>query len=95
MGLGTAYVLEKGTNTISGTVATPGDGQDRFQVSVPEGMFLVAVSATTGGASLNGSVLFNNAPVNGLAAPLGFGTYPVFISTNFSTGTSWSLTFTV
>ena len=56
---------------------------------------------TSGGTFDTGFVSFNNVSLNGLGGgafsgfPLGFGTYPVLISTNLTVGTSWSLTFTV
>jgi hypothetical protein len=80
-GGGTVYTLVPGQNTFTGTVNTSGDGQDRFQVLVPDGMLLTAASKTTdGGTFTNGFVSFNNQSLNGLGGgafgpmPLGFGT---------------------
>ncbi len=103
---GTAYTLETGTNTFNGSVITGGsDQQDNFQVTIPAGMRLTAVTKTTTGGSFNGFVTFNlNESLSGLGTasfgtasglPLEAGTYPVTIAANFSTGTNWTIVFTV
>jgi MYXO-CTERM domain-containing protein len=100
---GTAYELPAGTHTFSGTVTTPSDGQDNFQVTIPAGHQLTAVSKNVSGGSFNGFVTFNlNETFVGEGAasfseglPLGPGTYAVQIVANFSTGSSWSMSFTV
>jgi MYXO-CTERM domain-containing protein len=103
------YTLGLGANTISGSVATTADGQDNFQVAVPAGAVLSAVSLTldTGGG-FNGSVTFNLGDVrtssgsftSGLPAASGggFGTggaYIVQVVANFAIGNAWSMSFTV
>ena len=98
----TTIVLTSGSNTVSGTVTTPSDGQDNFLVQVPTGANLTAVSLTLNtGGSFNGSVTFNlneNRTSSGaftVGLPLGPGSYYVQVIANFSVGNAWSMTFTV
>ena len=98
---GTAYPLGAGVNTISGAVATPGDGQDNFQVTVPVGMTLTAVNLTLNTSSgFNGGVTWStdvrmSSGAFAAGLPATAGTYPVLVFANFSVGNAWSMTFTV
>jgi len=103
------YTLTLGTNTVSGSVTTTADRQDNFQVAVPAGSALTAVSLTldtSGGFS--GSVTFNLSDVrtssgsftSGLPAASGggFGTggaYYVQVIADLAVGNAWSMSFTV
>ncbi|MGK0251365.1 MAG: hypothetical protein ACI81G_000801, partial [Gammaproteobacteria bacterium] len=101
-GSGPVLALVNGVNTVTGTVTTPGDGQDRFQVLVPTGASLTASNfsiSTTGGPSgnttFNSSVVipFPSGAVTG--TPYGAGTYSVLVAADFAVGNSWTMTFTM
>ena len=99
---GATIVLGVGANSVSGGVATPGDRQDNFQVTVPPGAQLTAamLALNTSGGFIGGAV-FNLADVRNTSGPftLGFpygpGTYTVLVYTDFSIGNAWSIAFTV
>ncbi|MFW6087694.1 MAG: DUF4215 domain-containing protein, partial [Myxococcota bacterium] len=94
--------LGAGTTTVSGTVTTPDDGQDNFQVTVPTGAELTGISLTldTSGGFM-GFVTWNLSETleesgeftSGL--PAGPGTYQLQVVGNFAPGNAWSLAFTV
>jgi len=103
---GTSYSLTLGANTFSGTVTTTADGRDYFRVVVPVGLRITQVSKTVTGGSFSGFVSFNNETISGTgtanftgqfatAYPLPSGTYDAYVSADFSTGSSWSVTVTV
>ncbi len=91
-----------GTYTISGTLATPGDGQDAFNVVVGSGFQITNVARSVSGGGYNGSTGFNFVDITGtgtsnfsLSYPLSASTYLGYAFANFSTGSSWSFTITV
>jgi len=99
---GTTYTLSSGNNTFSGTVTTPSDSQDHFQVTVPAGLQINSVSKTVTGGGFSGFVSFNNETISGTGTanftgqfatpyPLPAGTYQAYASADFSTGSSWSV----
>ncbi len=103
------YVIPSaaGTYTVSGGLATPGDGQDYFQVTVPSGYQITTASyQVTGAGGFNGSWGFagccgagisgnGSGTFSGAAYPLSAGTYGVQMAANFSTGNSWTVTIVV
>lgn len=100
---GTPTTLTVGTNSFSGSVATTADGQDRFDVTVPAGYQISAVSKNvTGPGSFSGNVSFNTADLGGhgssslpVPQPLQAGTYSCIVSANFSVGNPWTVTITL
>jgi len=73
-GTGPAFITYGPSITISGTLNTPGDGQDRFQVTIPAGCQVTSVSWTmtdTANLSVSGFAQFglnnqeNIPPLNG------------------------------
>ncbi|MDR3456676.1 MAG: hypothetical protein P4N60_04475 [Verrucomicrobiae bacterium] len=103
---GSTYTLSAGANTFSGTVTTPSDSQDHFQVTVPAGLQINQVSKTVTGGGFSGFVSFNNETISGTGTanftgqfatpyPLPAGTYEAYASADFSTGSAWSVTVTV
>lgn len=98
---GTTYSLTNGVNTVSGAVSTPSDIQDHFRVTVPPGATLNSVSVVlnTSGGFVGGAIwdLSNVRNSSGSfgGVPVGAGTYPVMIYTDFSIGNSWTMTFNV
>jgi hypothetical protein len=102
-GLGPIFTLQAGTNTFSGTIQTPDDGQDRFQVKLGSEQAITSISGAIGGTSwigVNGTAatdLIN--PPGGSLSELPYwtsaGTYSVLVNTNFSVGNGWSLTIEV
>lgn len=100
---GPPTTLTVGTNTFSGTVSTPSDGQDRFDVTVPAGFQISAVSKNiTGDGGFSGNVTFNTVDMGGYGSgslsipqPLQAGTYSCIVNTNFSVGNPWSVTITL
>lgn len=104
---GTAYTLTLGANTFSGSVNTTGgvDGQDNFQVTVPAGLRITAVSknvTAVGGPAFSGFVAFNGIEsLSGTGVgnfttglPFSAGFYQVTVAANFSVGNPWSVTVT-
>lgn len=97
----TPITLTNGSNAVSGTIETPGDRQDNFTVTVPTGHQLTAVSLRIMGGGFVGSVTFNLSEVRTttgaftMGLPLPAGTYYVQVVTDFSTGTTWSMSFSV
>jgi predicted outer membrane repeat protein len=101
---GAPYVLDFGTNTFSGSVSTPSDSQDRFDITVPAGRRIVLATKTfaAGGGIVSPNISFNTEDLSGTGAgtfasnyPLGSGTYSCIASVGFSVGNAWSITFTV
>lgn len=100
---GTPTTLTVGTNTFSGTVTTSADGQDRFNVTVPVGFQISAVTKNvTGAGSFDGNVTFNTSDMGGfgfaslsIPQPLQAGTYSCIVSANFSVGNPWTVTITL
>lgn len=97
-----AFTLGGGTNRLSGSVATPGDRQDNFTVTVPAGASLTSVALTldTHGGFV-GSVTWNLSEVRSASGnfttglPAGPGTYYVQVITDFSVGNTWAVAMTV
>ncbi|MBN8615368.1 MAG: hypothetical protein J0L92_32535, partial [Deltaproteobacteria bacterium] len=101
VGSPSAVTLTNGRNTVSGTLATPDDRQDNFTVTVPTGHRLRAVRLTIEGGGFIGAVTFNlsesrtsSGPFT-MGLPMPAGTYYVQVVTDFSTGTSWTMSFFV
>lgn len=109
IGSAPVYTLSLGANTVSGSVTTTADGQDNFQVAVPAGAVLSAVSLTLDTSrGFVGFVTFNISDTrmssgsftSGLPAASGggFGTggaYYVQVVADFAVGNAWSMSFTV
>jgi MYXO-CTERM domain-containing protein len=99
---GSPIALANGVNTIAGSVATPVDYQDNFQITIPAGGQLTAASVTlnTGGGFVGGAV-FNLADVRNssgsfsMGFPFGPGTYSVQVYADFAIGNAWSFSFSV
>lgn len=98
----TPITLTNGSNSVTGSLATPGDRQDNFTVTVPAGHELRGVSLLLdGGGGFMGSVTFNLLEVRTdsgaftMGLPLGPGTYVVQVVTDFSLGNAWSMSFAV
>lgn len=103
---GAPTVLTLGNNVFSGTLTTPGDGQDRFDVTIPVGLRLKSVTKffAPGGSpavqspncSFNGEDLSGTGTANFVNNyPLAPGTYSAIVSAGLSVGNAWSLTFVV
>jgi hypothetical protein len=95
-----------GTFTFAGTLSTPTDGQDWFQINVPAGFLLNSVDYSMSGGGIVGSANFSfygsgTAPGSGqisiapFSYPLPAGAYSTQMSANFSTGTPWIMSFTI
>jgi cysteine-rich repeat protein len=98
----TPIALDPGANTVSGTVATPGDRQDNFAITVPAGEMLTAVALTLdttrgfiGSVTFNLSETLDRSGAFSMGLPLGPGTYIVQVITDFSVGNAWQTRFTV
>ena len=98
-------VSAAGTYVVKGTLATTADGQDRFQLSISSGYQITGISySISGGSFINGQI-----NVGGIASASGgggsvsmspysslpAGTYATLLGVDFSTGSTWSATFTV
>ena len=99
-GSGPSYNLTEGANGFSGTVSTPSDKQDRFQIVLTSGQSITSISASATGGGATGFIQVGNGSVsfpggNITPVPSSAGTYQVLVSTDFSTGTSWSVTVNV
>ncbi|RFN58148.1 HYR domain-containing protein [Marixanthomonas ophiurae] len=99
-GTGPSFNLSEGANGFSGTVSTPGDTQDRFEIVLATGQSITSISATATGDTSNGFFQVGNESVsfpggNITPVPSGPGTYQVVVSTNFSLGSNWSITVNV
>lgn len=101
---GTPHVLTLGSNTFSGTLGTPADGQDRFDVTVPAGLRITQVTKNFTAAPLlqTPNISFNLEDLSGAGAgnfvngyPLGRGTYSALVSAGFAVSNPWTMTFTV
>ncbi|MEY2936719.1 MAG: hypothetical protein RL033_7468, partial [Pseudomonadota bacterium] len=104
-GNGTAYSLTLGSNSVSGSINTSNENQDRFQVTVPAGQQLTAVSWTFAGSNpspqgqfatfnTNGVLTSNGSFDSSSGLPLSAGTYPILVNANFAIGNAWSMSFT-
>lgn len=103
-GAGPATVLGVGANVFSGSVSTPNDSQDRFDVTVPVGFRLLQATKdfSASGGVQSPNVSFNGEDRSGTGTgtfttgyPLGAGTYSAIVSVGFSIGNTWSVTLTV
>jgi hypothetical protein len=110
-GTGPAFTVSGTGITIAGTVNTPVDGQDRFQVIVPFGCFITGVTYSvtdTANITVTGFFQFgptnqqNFPPLTGSFAsgptgpfPVTQGTYDCMIAANIAANDSWSMTFSV
>src|SRR5690606_5016817 len=100
-GTGPAFVLTNGANNFSGSVQTPSDGQDRFQITLGAGQTITSISASiNNGSSPNGFFDVNGASVafpggNISPVPSGAGTYSVLVAANFAVGNAWTMTVNV
>ncbi|PVW13160.1 hypothetical protein DDV96_13715, partial [Marixanthomonas spongiae] len=99
-GTGPTFNLTTGANGFSGSVNTPSDSQDRFQIVLASGQSITSIAATATGDTSNGFFQVGNGSVsfpggNITPVPNSPGTYQVLVATDFSTGTSWSLTVNV
>ena len=98
-------VSAAGTYQVKGTLATTADPQDRFQLVISSGYQITGISySISGGGFINGQI-----NVGGYASASGgggsvslspwtslpAGTYATLLSVDFSTGSTWSATFTV
>lgn len=100
-GTGPAYVLVVGANTYSGSLQTPSDGQDRFQITLGAGQTITSITASINNSSnpngffdVNGSnVAFPGGNIS--PVPVGAGTYQVLIAANFAVGNAWTMTVNV
>ncbi|MBS1774592.1 MAG: hypothetical protein JST82_17175, partial [Bacteroidetes bacterium] len=106
----TYTISSAGTYTVSGSVATPGDQQDAFYVTVNSGLQITAVQYSMGApGTFQGFMDFNlsydisfspgsgsgNFSSAGLSYPVAAGTYFNYVAANFSVGNSWTYTYTV
>ncbi len=101
---GPATVLDLGTNVFSGTISTPSDGQDRFDVTVPAGRRITQVTKTfaANNSPSGANVVFNTEDLGGTGSgtfvnnyPLGPGTYSALVGASFAVGNAWTVTFIV
>lgn len=105
----TLTISSAGTYTVSGTVMTAADGQDRHELVINSGLQLTAATYAIGaggspsGGQINWAGLANptwSASSSGSIGlpglPYGAGTYSqIMVAVNFSTGTTWTITYTV
>ncbi|MGN6567406.1 MAG: beta strand repeat-containing protein, partial [Flavipsychrobacter sp.] len=98
-------VSAAGTYVVKGTLMTAADGQDRFQLSISSGYQITGISySISGGSFINGQINVGGyasasggggsvslSPYSSLPA----GTYATMVGVDFSTGSTWSATFTV
>jgi len=107
-GLGPIFILEAGTNTFSGSITTPTDGQDRFQITLGSQQTISSINgilATNAGPQgfwigVNDTSAPNliNSPGGSIAQQPYFttsGTYSVLVNADFAVGNTWSLTIEV
>ena len=101
---GPATTLTNGANVFSGTLTTPSDIQDRFNVTVPPGLRITQVTKNfpAGGVLQSPNVSFNGEDQSGTGTatftngyPLGSGTYSAIVSAGTASANAWSVTFTV
>lgn len=101
---GPATTLTEGVNVFSGTLTTPGDTQDRFNVTVPSGFRMTQASKDfpAQGILQSPNVSFNTEDRSGPGTatftsgyPLGPGTYSAIISAGLADNNPWSVTFTI
>lgn len=99
-GTGPSFNLTTGANGFSGSVSTPSDNQDRFQIVLASGQSITSISASATGGGATGFIQVGNSAINFpggniTPVPSSPGTYQVLVSTDFSTGTSWNITVNV
>ena len=108
-GTGPAFIMMGPSMTISGMLNTPGDGQDRFQITIPLGCQITGASWTmtdTANINVNGFAQFGMSnqetipPLNGTFAngptgpfPATSGTYDCMMVANIAANDYWSMTF--
>ncbi len=108
-GTGPNFIMMGASMTISGMLNTPGDGQDRFQITIPAGCQITGASWTmtdTANINVNGFAQFgwNNQepipPLNGTFAngpfapfPVPSGTHDCMMNANIAANDYWSITF--
>lgn len=102
---GPPYTLALGTNTFSGAMrSSPPDQRDAFAVTIPAGLQLRSVTKNvTGDAAATGvSITFNSVALTGngagsfsIPSPLQPGNYTTIAAVSNSTGTNWTMTFTL
>jgi uncharacterized protein (DUF2141 family) len=99
-GTGPSFNLTTGANGFSGSVSTPSDSQDRFQIVLASGQSITSISASATGGGATGFIQVGNSAINFpggniTPVPSSPGTYQVLVATDFSTGTNWSITVNV
>ena len=99
-GTGPSFNLTLGANGFSGSVSTPSDSQDRFQIVLATGQTITSISSSATGGGATGFIQVGNGSAsfpggNITPVPSSPGTYQVLVSTDFSTGTNWSITVNV
>ena len=100
-----SYTLTAGTNTFSGSVrSSPPDQRDAFAVTIPSGFQLRSVTKNvTGDAAPTGmTVSFNSVVLSGtgsaafsIPTPLPAATYDTIVTVSSSSGSNWTIVFTV
>ncbi|SRX76039.1 HYR domain-containing protein [Aequorivita antarctica] len=100
-GTGPSFNLAVGANTYTGTVTSPGDTRDNFQIVVGAGQTVTSITAsvsTNGNPSGFflvglGSVSFPGGNIT--PVPSAPGTYQVIVGGDFALGNNWTLTVNV
>jgi hypothetical protein len=108
-GTGPNFIMMGPAMTISGTLNTPADGQDRFQITIPAGCQITGASWTmtdtanigvTGFAQFGWNNQENIPPLNGTFANGPFAPFPVppgmhdcMMNANIAANDHWSMTF--
>ena len=102
-GNGPVFTLSDSTNVFSGTITTPTDVQDRFQIQLLNGQSITSINTfitqnpgynPIGFFSVNGSsISFPGGDIP--SPPSSPGTYPVIVAADFSVGEYWVITVNV
>ncbi|MFN4247234.1 MAG: beta strand repeat-containing protein, partial [Flavipsychrobacter sp.] len=106
-GNGTSLTISAaGTYTVSGTISSGADGQDRHSLTINSGLQLTAANYSIGGGGspIGGQINWGgyanptwgagSSGSIGLSMPWPAGTYPqIMVAVNFSTGTTWTITY--
>ncbi len=108
-GSGPAFTVSGPSITIAGTLNTPSDGQDRFQITIPAGCLVTSVTYSmtdTAHIGVNGFAQFGSSnqqatpPLSASFAngpsgafPVGPGTYDCMMVANIAANDSWSMVF--
>ncbi|MBN9484006.1 MAG: hypothetical protein BGO70_03220 [Bacteroidetes bacterium 43-93] len=100
-------ISSAGTYTVSGTLATTADGQDWFTISLSSGLQITGISYSISGGGFSGGVSvvgvgdYNGPGAGSGSIPGSYASYPLsgpvttLVFANFSTGSSWTMTYTV